>query len=101
MYKVNLQLEIWDSYSIEESENWVVAYKQIELPFTPFIGLEINFPRGQRIKNIRWNVEGGSFTCSLEDQYCLNGIDDPVFDEWIEYYRKNEWLLNGPFPKNE
>lgn len=103
MYKVHLQLYIWNSYSIEKSANWVVAYKTIEIPFPPFIGLELNFPleRCQVIKKVAWNIENGSFRCTLEDKLSLSGIDDPVFDEWIEYYEENKWIVLGPYPQNE
>ncbi|MCR4532591.1 hypothetical protein [Acinetobacter venetianus] len=103
MYNVNLLLYIWDSHNLEESRNWALAYKKIEMPFIPFIGLEIDFPleRNQKIKSIRWSMESDSFTCTLGNEYSLYGVDDPMFEEWIEYYKDHGWSIEGPYPKNE
>lgn len=103
MYIVNLLLYIWDSSSLNDSKNWAVAYKNIEMPFIPFNGVEINFPleRGQKIKSIRWNVENNTFSCTLEDEFSCFGADEPLFDEWIQYYEKHGWSIEGPHPKNE
>ncbi len=43
-HKVHLLLYIWDRQNLDQSNNWAVAYKTIEMPFIPFIGLEIDFP---------------------------------------------------------
>lgn len=51
MYNVILLLYIWDSHNLEESRNWTLAYKKIEMPFIPFIGLEIDFPLERNQKN--------------------------------------------------
>lgn len=103
MYKVHLLLHIWDSQTLDQSKNWAVAYKKIEMPFIPFIGLEIDFPleRNQKIKSIKWSMESNSFSCTLQDEFSRCGIDDPMFDEWLEYYKDHEWSIEGPYPKNE
>lgn len=63
MYKVHLLLYIWDSQNLDQSKNLAVAYKTIEMPFIPSIGLEIDFPleRNQKIKSIKWSMESNSF----------------------------------------
>ncbi|MDS7924945.1 hypothetical protein [Acinetobacter sp. V115_6] len=80
-----------------------MAYKKIEMPFIPFIGLEIDFPleRKQKIKSIKWSMESNSFFCTLQDEFSRCGIDDPMFDEWLEYYKDHEWSIEGPYLQNE
>ncbi|MEO4187468.1 hypothetical protein ABH305_16595 [Acinetobacter pittii] len=102
-HKVHLLLYIWDRQNLDQSNNWAVAYKTIEMPFIPFIGLEIAFPleRNQKIKSIKWSMESNSFSCTLQDEFSRCGIDDPMFDEWLEYYKDHEWFIEGPYPKTE
>ncbi|MHA4955225.1 hypothetical protein [Acinetobacter pittii] len=77
-HKVHLLLYIWDRQNLDQSNNWAVAYKTIEMPFIPFIGLEIDFPfeRNQKIKSIKWSMESNSFSCTLQDEFSRCGIDD-------------------------
>ncbi|MCH7332637.1 hypothetical protein [Acinetobacter modestus] len=103
MHNVNLLLYIWDRQTLEESNNWVLAYKKIEMPFIPFVGLEIDFPleRNQKIKSIKWSMENNSFSCILENEFSSYGINDPIFEEWLEYYENHEWSIEGPYAKIE
>jgi len=103
MHKVHLLLYIWDSQTLDQSKNWAVAYKKIEMPFIPFIGLEIDFPleRNQKIKSIKWSMESNSFSCTLQDEFSRCGIDDPMFDELLEYYKDHRWSIEGPYSQNE
>lgn len=103
MHNVNLLLYIWDRQTLEESNNWALAYKKIEMPFIPFVGLEIDFPleRNQKIKSIKWSMESNSFSCILENEFSRYGIDDPMFEEWLEYYENHEWSIEGPYAKIE
>lgn len=102
-HKVHLLLYIWDRQNLDQSNNWAVAYKTIEMPFIPFIGLEIDFPfeRNQKIKSIKWSMVSNSFSCTLQDEFSRCSIDDPMFDEWLEYYKDHEWFIEGPYPKTE
>lgn len=103
MYNVNLLLYIWDSQTLEESKNWAVAFKKIEMPFIPIIGLEIGFAleRNQKIKSIKWNMDNKSFYCTLKNEYSRCGVDDRMFEEWLEYYKDHGWSIEGPYPKSE
>lgn len=46
-------------------------------------------------------MENNSFACTLQDEFSRNGIDDSMFDEWLEYYENHEWSIEGPYPKTE
>jgi len=36
MYKIKIQVYLWGGDSIENSEQWAIACKNIEMPFIPF-----------------------------------------------------------------
>ncbi|MDB5898277.1 MAG: hypothetical protein JWP41_1879, partial [Ramlibacter sp.] len=53
MFKVNLSMYLWDSYSLDSSTQRAVLYRHdLELPFVPAAGLELQFPleRPRRLK---------------------------------------------------
>jgi len=102
MHNIQLKIYIWDGVSLDRSDNWMIASKEMSLPFVPFVALQIDFPmeKSRKIEGVGWSVDGGYFTCTLEAQYCDLGIDDPVFDEWAETFEENGWHLLGPYPKN-
>jgi len=103
MFNVQLKMYVWDSYSEENSENWILVYKSITLPFTPFIGLKIEFSseRDWRITEVHWNTDENSFKCMLQDLYSELGLDTPTFDEWLENFVENGGSIIRPHPKQE
>jgi hypothetical protein len=46
-------------------------------------------------------MESNSFSCILENEFSRYGIDDPMFEEWLEYYENHEWSIEGPYAKIE
>ncbi len=48
------------------------------------------------IESVEWDVERNSFLCSFEDQFCGLGLDDAMFDEWVEYFEEDGWLFSKP-----
>ncbi|PAJ68034.1 hypothetical protein CJF42_26355 [Pseudoalteromonas sp. NBT06-2] len=102
MYKIKIQVYIWDGDSIENSEQWTVACKNIEIPFPPFHDLKIDFEteKERKIKSVTWNIDNQTFSCELYEQFCYLGVDDLMFDEWVEDFEDNGWLINGPHKNN-
>lgn len=102
MFKVTLSVYLWDSHSELEASRWVNFYKELELPFAPFPGLELSFPleRPVRLRRVSWDTEGRSFRCTGED-FCLDAasLEAPDFDEWIEEAESNGWRVEGPHAK--
>lgn len=103
MFQVHVYLYVWDSANLELSENWAAFHKRIELPFAPFIGLEIKLPldtMGCRIESVSWDVEGGFFRCKAEDLFANTvELDQPVFEEWLEDLAETGWTSDGIRPK--
>jgi len=66
------------------------------------MSLKINFEneKERKIKNVTWNVEAKTFGCELYEEFCGLGIDDLMFDEWVEDFEDNGWSIQGPHEKN-
>ncbi|WP_455921529.1 hypothetical protein [Pseudomonas putida] len=101
MYKVTLLKYLWNGESAEDSSEWVLFSRSLELPFAPVPGLGIQLPmqRSWRLRSADWVVDAQAFCCHAEDQY-MDGLDD-YFDDWIESLTEVGWKLEqGPYPKN-
>ena len=102
MFTVHLIKCVWDNEDQEQSSNWSVLTRQLELPFEPFVGLEIQLPleRAWRLQNVCWDVEGNFFRCYCEDLFTdplsVDGLD---FEDWIEHLTSSGWKLVGTYPK--
>ncbi len=104
MFKVNMNMYVWDGAGLELSKTYSVIYKNgVELPFPPYAGLGIRFSleREWRIKSVTWEVEEQFFVCQLEDQFTnYLGVDDPTFEEFMEELEENGWSSIGVYSKD-
>lgn len=104
MHKVFISTYIWNDLDQESATQWAALDKSLELPFAPFIGLEIVFDTAIRLKleRISWIVEDNCFHCAASDRYI-----DPLeterlgFKELIEIFTSNQWQLTGPYPNEQ
>lgn len=102
MNTVHLSMYVWDDEDMERSKNWTLLTLQCELPFVPFVGLEIQLPlqRVWRLRNVCWDLEKKSFHCHCEDLFVdplsIDGLD---CDELLEYLSSAGWRTDGPHPK--
>ena len=103
MFHIHLVMHVWDSYSLESSDNWISVHKEIDLPFSPFIGLEIGLPsqRPWKVTGVIWDTEAKVFRCNLHDLFCELGVDELTFEEWAEHFKEDAWTSIGPHPKSE
>lgn len=103
MNKVHLSMYVWDNEDLELSQKWTLLTWQVELPFAPFVGLEIQLPlqRAWRLRSVCWNVEKMYFHCNCEDLFTdplsTDGLD---CDEWIRKLTAAGWKAEGPYPKS-
>ena len=103
MYKILISLCLWDQQTVERSSKWCEFDCQIELPFPPFLGLELILPsqRPRAIKNVCWSVEKECFFCRLQDAFTDTfNVDSFTFEEQIERLVSASWASDGPYPKN-
>jgi hypothetical protein len=99
MFKATIKIYIYDGINLDESTSWVLAHRKIELPFTPYIGLNLQIhPTSYKIKDVTWLVDGSCFVCDLQELYTTLGLDDFTFDEYQSEYKKYGWSLIGPHP---
>jgi len=66
-YKVILRLMIYN----EDRSNHLSAYKEITLPFVPYVGLWLdqdNKEMSSKITYVRWVIDEECFYCFLEDE---------------------------------
>jgi len=65
-YKVNLKLVIFN----EDRSNHLSAYKEIMLPFIPYVGLWLNNTKEMpaKITDVTWSIDEKYFFCILEDE---------------------------------
>jgi hypothetical protein len=98
MFKVTTILYIYDDFNKEESENYVVVNRTIELPFPPYNGLNLRIHHlSHEIKEVTWSIDENSFVCHLQELFTTGGLDDHSFDEWQEYFQF-DWSSSGPHP---
>ncbi len=104
MNTVHLSMYVWDNEDIELSQNWTLLTWQAQLPFAPFVGLEIQLPlqRAWRLRSVCWDVEKNHFHCHCEDLFTdplsIDGLDR---DDWIERLISAGWKVFGQYPKED
>lgn len=103
MNTVHFSMYVWDGEHIERSQNWTLLTWEAQLPFAPFVGLEIQLPlqRAWRLNRVCWDVEKRWFHCHFEDLFTdplsIDGLDR---DSWIERLSSRGWKVDdGPHPK--
>jgi len=116
-------LPIGESKSSEASESkeeWIFFYKELEIPFTPFIGLEFaphssdineNDFLCEQIQRIEYSIITNIFYCHIEENTAIKEeitelIEEQskdikiaeslisAVDDYINYYQGRGWELN-------
>jgi hypothetical protein len=99
VHKVRLIKYLWTHQTPEISSEWSKLLFEVELPFVPFHGLNIQLPdqRAWRIRDVEWNVEEQTFRCHIEDQF-MNLLDvDDSYEDWIDMLLECGWELSGRY----
>jgi len=110
MFKVKVQKCIWthEPASVEESlserslvlgsehekPKVAILYLELELPFAPFIGLDI---RGDgydcRLASVRWNVMDKRFDSAVKDSFPGMELDSYIsYEELMEFSLDEGWV---------
>jgi hypothetical protein len=77
--------------------------KELELPFTPFVGLDLVDSKSGfelTIENLTWNVIENRFETYLEDREIpstipYNSSDERIEQQVLEYFKDGWMLENG------
>lgn len=99
VHNVRLIKYVWTHQTPEISSEWSKLLFEVELPFVPFHGLNIQLPdqRAWRIRDVEWNVEEQTFRCHIEDQF-MNLLDvDDSYEDWIDMLLECGWELSGRY----
>ncbi len=99
MHKVRLIKFVWSNQTPETSLEWSKLLYEVDVPFVPFHGLNIQLPmqRAWRIRDVEWNVEEQTFRCHIEDQF-MNLLDvDDSYEDWLETLMECGWVMSGRY----
>jgi hypothetical protein len=92
MHKVKIIRQIYDGFSPDKSENFASTFREIDLPFAPFVGLQITTPYHEEIKKIIWDINKSVFLCFLSDYYAEH---ENIGDSWNFQEKIDDDLENG------
>ena len=105
MYKIYFSTLVWDNENIEISSNWSEFTWQIDLPFVPFVGLDMQFPllRTWKLKSVAWSIDNNYFACRCEDIFTdpLSEYDGHTFEQWVERLKSAGWKSDGAYPNEK
>ena len=97
MYKVRVEFYIRSNEEEELTIPFAVAYREIELPFAPFIGLRFDFGRMGAVNlptmQIVWDDNEQSFRCRLEDELPGDGIETFDYIGLKQYHAEHGWTI--------
>ena len=90
-------MTIWRDESKEQI--YTSLYREIELPFPPFIGLDISDEdwNSGTIEKIRWSMEENRFIAQVKDEFPYSDIDgDYTALMLLNSYEKVGWKMYQP-----
>jgi hypothetical protein len=93
MYRVRLEKVIW--VDEERKDMYTHLFRDIELPFSPFVGLEISF-RGWssgKAEKVTWDFDSERFVVEVKDEVPFSSTDYDFTVEWLlQHALKQGWL---------
>lgn len=89
-YTVHLALNIT---SLDGTRK-IVAYKEIVLPFVPFVGLSLSGRISEDISSVSWSLSENKFYCVIPvTESTGRGLDDDIdIDFLARQAKKDGWL---------
>lgn len=89
-YKVYINLTIRTLDGLKSS----TGYKEITLPFVPFIGLQLSDRLGpsQPIASVTWSEKEQMFFCHIEDGESKDTYPEIDFDFLVKNAKRSNWL---------
>ena len=94
MFRVVITKYVWDQDDVEASKMRVLLGRELELPFAPFVDLELTDGAWMSgaIKTVQWDVPAQRFTCAVADEFPYSrGVDDYTFDWLVRDATDNGW----------
>ncbi len=98
MFKSKLHKNLYSGASEETSKHSARAFFDVELPFTPFVGLTIFFGQGAygRVEQVNWDVNKDTFIVFCGNDFMATGHpehDLHDFEDWIAMQADCGWQV--------
>ena len=93
--KVRLALAFWQEQGLSH-QNDVTLYKEVDLPFVPFVGLTLDEARsreymdGYGLTEVAYDMDTGIFECWINTVYLGRGAYDEI-NERARFYERIGW----------
>lgn len=91
-YKVILRqffYNCFESTDVTQETKYVRAYREIQLPFVPFVGLALSLGENLdwvSINRVTWIERDECFECLCNNEYFQGGFDDAIKDKVSELW---------------
>jgi hypothetical protein len=103
MYKCHISKDIFpcNPETADKIPAPAYLYYECELPFPPYIGLELSNDEwsSASLISVRWDIESESFYCRVKEEFPWEDLaigSSASFKELIDWAVRDNWVLANP-----